>query len=255
MAVTIKNAREVERMRQAGEVVSLIHSRIEAAIAPGVTTRELDDIARETLEETGARSLFLGHMGFTGRICSSVNEEIVHGIPGKRSLHDGDIVSVDVGAIVGGYCGDSAWTYPVGLISDEAKELLRVTEASLYEGIAQARAGNRLGAIGHAIEQYARARGYGMVREYGGHGIGREMWEEPHVPNHGKPNEGIHLRPGMALAIEPMLNVGTDETRVLGDEWTVVTADGSLSAHFEHTVVITTGEPEILTKRLVGVVH
>jgi methionyl aminopeptidase len=194
-------------------------------------------------------------MGFTGRICSSVNEEIVHGIPGNRVLHDGDIVSVDVGAIVGGYCGDSAWTYPVGLISDQAKELLRVTEESLYEGIAAARAGNRLGAIGHAIEQYARSRGYGMVREYGGHGIGREMWEEPHVPNHGKPNEGIHLRPGMALAIEPMLNVGTDETRVLGDEWTVVTADGSLSAHFEHTVVITTGDPEILTKRLVGVVH
>jgi methionyl aminopeptidase len=255
MAVTIKNAREVERMRQAGEVVSLIHSRIEAAIAPGVTTRDLDDIARETLDETGARSLFLGHMGFTGRVCASVNEEIVHGIPGKRTLHDGDIVSVDVGAIVGGYCGDSAWTYPVGLISDQAQELLRVTEASLYEGIAAARAGNRLGAIGHAIEQYARSRGYGMVREYGGHGIGREMWEEPHVPNHGKPNEGIHLRPGMALAIEPMLNVGTDETRVLGDEWTVVTADGSLSAHFEHTVVITTGEPEILTKRLVRVVH
>lgn len=255
MAVTIKNAREIERMRQAGEVVSLIHSRIEAAIAPGTTTRDLDDIARETLDETGARSLFLGHMGFTGRICASVNEEIVHGIPGKRTLHDGDIISVDVGAIVGGYCGDSAWTYPVGLISDDARNLLRVTEESLYEGIAAARAGNRLGAIGHAIEQHARSRGYGMVREYGGHGIGREMWEEPHVPNHGKPNEGIHLRPGMTLAIEPMLNVGTDETRVLGDEWTVVTADGSLSAHFEHTVVITTAEPEILTKRLVRVVH
>jgi len=255
MAVTIKNDREIERMRLAGNVVSQIHSRIEAAIAPGVTTRELDDIARETLEEMGARSLFLGHLGFTGRICASVNDEIVHGIPGKRALHEGDIVSVDVGAIVSGFCGDSAWTYPVGTISEDAHRLLRVTEESLYEGIAEARAGNRLGAIGHAIETHARSLGFGMVREYGGHGIGREMWEEPHVPNHGNPNEGVLLRPGMTLAIEPMLNAGTDETRVLGDDWTVVTADGTLSAHFEHTVVITTGEPEILTKRLAGVVH
>ncbi|MEA2595680.1 MAG: methionyl aminopeptidase [Thermomicrobiales bacterium] len=255
MAVTIKNEREIERMRQAGAVVALIHSRIEEAINPGVTTRDLDDIARETLEETGARSLFLGHLGFTGRICASVNEEIVHGIPGKRVLRDGDIVSVDVGAIVGGYCGDSAWTYRVGLISDEAAGLLRVTEESLYEGIAAARPGNRLGAIGHAIETHARARGYGMVREYGGHGIGRQMWEEPHVPNHGSPDEGIVLRPGMTLAIEPMLNTGGDETRVLEDEWTVVTADASLSAHFEHTVVITSGDPEILTKRMAAVVH
>jgi methionyl aminopeptidase len=255
MAVTIKNGREIERMRQAGAVVSLIHSRIEEAVMPGVTTRDLDDIARETLEETGARSLFLGHMGFTGRICASVNEEIVHGIPGKRVLRDGDIVSIDVGAIVGGYCGDSAWTYPVGLVSREASDLLRVTEESLYEGISAARAGNRLGAIGHAIETHARKNGYGMVREYGGHGIGRQMWEEPHVPNHGSPSEGILLRPGITLAIEPMLNLGGDETRVLADEWTVVTADSSLSAHFEHTVVITSGDPEILTKRLVAVVH
>ena len=255
MAVTIKNAREIERMRQAGAVVALIHSRIEQAIRPGVTTKDLDEIARETLEETGARSSFLGHLGFTGRICASVNNEIVHGIPGKRVLRDGDIVAVDVGAIVGGYHGDSAWTYPVGSISAEAAALLRVTEEALYLGIAQAVPGNRLGAIGHAIEQYARAHGYGMVREYGGHGIGRQMWEEPHVPNHGNPQEGVILRPGMTLAIEPMLNLGGDETRVLDDGWTVVTADGSLSAHFEHTVAITTGEPEILTKRLAAVVH
>jgi methionyl aminopeptidase len=255
MAVTIKNAREIERMRQAGSVVSLIHARIQEAVAPGVTTKDLDDIARDTLDEAGARSLFLGHLGFTGRICASVNHEIVHGIPGKRVLRDGDIISVDVGAIVGGYCGDSAWTYPVGAVSNEARQLLEVTEASLYEGIAAALPGNRLGAIGHAIERYAVERGFGMVREYGGHGIGRQMWEEPHVPNHGSPNEGIYLRPGMTLAIEPMLTTGGDETRVLADEWTVVTADGSLSAHFEHTVVITSGEPEILTKRLVAVVH
>ena len=255
MAVTIKNGREIERMRQAGAVVSLIHARIQEAVVPGVTTKDLDDVARDTLDETGARSLFLGHLGFTGRICASVNNEIVHGIPGKRVLREGDIISIDVGAIVGGYCGDSAWTYPVGRISDEAQRLLDVTEASLYEGIAAALAGNRLGAIGHAIEQYARDRGFGMVREYGGHGIGRQMWEEPHVPNHGSPDEGVRLRPGMTLAIEPMLNTGGDDTRVLDDKWTVVTADGSLSAHFEHTVVITSGSPEILTKRLVAVVH
>lgn len=255
MAITIKNNREINNMREAGHVVGIVHQRIEAAIAPGVTTQDLDDIARDTFTEMGAGSSFLGHHGFTGRICASVNEEIVHGIPGKRVLRDGDIISVDVGAIIGGYHGDSAWTYPVGSIPPAAAKLLRDTEDSLYVGIAQARAGNRLGAIGHAIEEFALARGYGLVREYGGHGIGRQMWEEPHVANHGDPNRGVLLRPGMTLAIEPMLNVGGDETRALEDGWTVVTADGSLSAHFEHTVVITTGEPEILTKRLASVVH
>lgn len=255
MAVSIKNAREIERMREAGQVVALVHQRIEAAIAPGMTTQDLDDIARDTFAEVNAGSLFLGHHGFTGRICASVNEEIVHGIPGKRSLRDGDIISVDVGALVHGYCGDSAWTYGVGTISPVAQRLLDDTERSLYLAIEQARAGNRLGAIGRAVEQFASERGYGLVREYGGHGIGRKMWEDPHVPNHGDPNKGIMLRPGMTLAIEPMLNVGGDETRVLDDKWTVVTQDGSLSAHFEHTVVITTGDPEILTKRLASVVH
>lgn len=255
MAVTIKNAREIDRMREAGYVVSVVHQRIQEAIAPGVTTQDLDDIARDTFEEMGAGSLFLGHHGFTGRICASVNEEIVHGIPGKRVLRDGDIISVDVGAIVKGYCGDSAWTYGVGSISPEAQRLLRDTEESLYLGIAQARAGNRLGAIGHAVETFALSRGYGLVREYGGHGIGRKMWEDPHVPNHGDPNRGMLLRPGMTLAIEPMLNLGGDETEVLDDGWTVVTRDRSLSAHFEHTIVITNDEPEILTKRLAPVVH
>lgn len=250
MAVTIKNAREIDLMRQAGNVVAVIHSRIQPAIAAGVTTQDLDDIARDTIAEMGAKSSFLGHLGFTGRICASINDEIVHGIPGKRSLKDGDVISVDVGAIVGGYHGDSAWTYAVGEITPEAQRLLDVTEASLLQGIAAARAGNRLGAIGHAIETYITDRQYGMVREYGGHGIGREMWEEPHVSNHGRPDQGIVLRPGMTLAIEPMVNIGADETRVLEDGWTVVTVDGSLSAHFEHTVLITEGEPEILTKRL-----
>jgi methionyl aminopeptidase len=255
MAVTIKNSREIDRMREAGKVVGIVHQRIQEAIAPGVTTQDLDDIARDTFEELGAGSLFLGHHGFTGRICASVNEEIVHGIPGKRVLRDGDIISVDVGAIIGGFCGDSAWTYGVGTISPDARRLLRDTEESLYLGIAQARAGNRLGAIGHAVERFALERGYGLVREYGGHGIGRQMWEDPHVPNHGDPNRGVLLRPGMTLAIEPMLNLGGDETRVLEDGWTVVTRDGSRSAHFEHTVVVTNGDPEILTIRLATVVH
>jgi methionyl aminopeptidase len=253
--VTIKNAREIALMREASQVVALVHQRIEAAIAPGVTTRDLDDIARETFKETGATSLFLGHHGFKGRICASVNEEIVHGIPGKRVLRDGDIISVDVGARIGGYCGDSAWSYPVGSVSEEARRLLRDTETALMLAVEQARGGNRLGDIGHAVEEFAAERGYGLVREYGGHGIGREMWEEPHVPNHGQPGTGVKLRPGMTLAIEPMLNLGGDETVVLPDGWTVVTQDGKLSAHFEHTVAITAGEPELLTRRLASVVH
>lgn len=243
-------------MRRAGHVVSQVHVRIAQAIAPGVTTHDLDEIAREVIAEEGAKSSFLGHLGFTGRICASVNDEIVHGIPGPRVLKEGDIISVDVGAIIEGYHGDSAWTYPVGKISDEAARLLRDTEASLYGGIAAARPNARLYAIGHAVEEYARERGYGLVQQYGGHGIGRNMWEDPHVPNHGDPHQGIRLRPGMTFAIEPMLNLGGDETRgPLDDGWTVVTADGSLSAHFEHTVVITSGEAEILTPRLAPVVY
>jgi methionyl aminopeptidase len=256
MAVGIKSSKEIGRMRAAGHVVSLVHVQIAAAIAPGVTTHDLDEIAREVMEEQGATSSFLGHLGFTGRICASVNEEIVHGIPGPRVLKEGDIISVDVGAIIEGYHGDSAWTYPVGKVSDEAARLLRDTEASLYEGIAAARPNARLNVIGHAIETYARQRGYGLVQEYGGHGIGRNMWEDPHVPNHGDAHTGIRLRPGMTFAIEPMLNLGGDATTgALADGWTVATADGSLSAHFEHTVVITAGAAEILTPRLAPVVH
>jgi methionyl aminopeptidase len=254
MAITIKNEREIAKMRQAGLVVSEIHARIAAAIEPGLTTHDLDEIARETIEEAGAVSAFLGHLGFTGRICASINEEIVHGIPGPKTIHDGDIISVDVGAVVGGYYGDSAWTYAVGTISHEAQSLLDVTERSLYVGIDAAQAGNRLGAIGHAVESLVTAEGYGMVREYGGHGIGRDMWEEPHVANHGSPDQGVILRPGMTIAIEPMVNIGGDETKVLQDGWTVITADRSLSAHFEHTVLISEDGPEILTPRLNRVV-
>ncbi len=255
--MTIKNEGEVGRMREAGRLVAAIHARISEAIEPGVTTGELDAIARETLAEAGARSSFLGYPGppgappFPGNICASVNDEIVHGIPGRRVLRDGDIIAVDVGAILGGFHGDSAWTYPVGTVSDEAAALLRATEAALEAAVAQARAGNRLGAVGHAVERYAQEHGYGLVRDYGGHGIGRDMHEDPHVPNHGDPLRGTLLRPGVTLAIEPMLTTGGGESRVLGDEWTVVTSDGSWAAHFEHTVVVTADEAGLLTERLV----
>ena len=255
MAITIKNEREIERMRAAGRVVAICHQRVEAAIAPGVTTAELDAIVRDTVKEHGATASFLGYNGFPGHICASVNEEIVHGIPGPRRLQDGDIISVDIGAIVDGWHGDSAWTYPVGTISDEDRRLLEDTEAALYEGIRAARAGHRLGEVGHAVETFASARGYGIVRGYGGHGIGRRMHEDPHVPNYGDRSRGPLLRRGMTLAIEPMLTLGTDETRELSDRWTVVTADGSWAAHFEHTVAVTDGEAIILTERLVNVLE
>lgn len=255
MGITIKNQKEIESMRRAGHVVSVVHQRVAAAIQPGITTMDIDIIARDTFAEFNAGSSFLGHMGFPGRVCASVNEEIVHGIPSKRMLVEGDIISVDVGAIIDGYHGDSAWTYGVGQISDEAAHLLAVTEKSLELGLAQARAKNRLGAIGHAIETYVRSEKGGLIQEYGGHGIGRSMWEEPHISNHGQPNRGPQLRPGMTLAVEPMVTTGRDETKTLEDGWTVITIDGSLAAHFEHTILITTGQPEILTKRLPAVVH
>ncbi len=242
-------------MRDAGKVVALIHARIETALQPGVTTQQLDDIAHDTLAETGATSSFLGYHGFPAHICTSVNEEIVHGIPGPRVLKEGDVISVDIGAIVDGYHGDSAWTYGVGKISSEAARLLEVTEGALAAALEAAQPGNRLGALGHAVEQYGTERGYGVVREYGGHGIGRQMHEDPHVPNHGDPARGVLLRPGLALAIEPMLNIGTEETRVLADGWTVVTADGSLSAHFEHTVVVVSDGHIVLTDRLAPVLQ
>ncbi|CAN5718291.1 type I methionyl aminopeptidase [soil metagenome] len=255
MAITIKNPNEISKMRDAGHVVSVCHQQVEAAIAPGVTTGDLDELVRDVIAGMGATSNFYGHHGFPGYICASVNDEIVHGIPGERRLESGDIISVDIGAIVDGFHGDSAWTYAVGDVSDETQRLLRDTEDALYAGISAALAGRRIGAIGSAVESVARPLGYGIVEGYGGHGIGRQMWEEPHIPNLGSPDSGPMMRPGMTLAIEPMLNLGDHETKVLADNWTVVTADGSRSAHFEHTVVITDGEPEILTRRLAAVVE
>ncbi|HET7093101.1 MAG TPA: type I methionyl aminopeptidase [Thermomicrobiales bacterium] len=255
MAMTIKNASEIDKMHAAGRLVGEIHVRLREAIAPGVTTAELDRIAAEILAEHGATSSFLGYHGYPATICASINEEIVHGIPGSRRLRAGDIVSIDVGAILAGYHGDSAWTYPVGEISEDAARLLRDTEASLGLAIEAAKAGNRLGAVGAAVEQFAIPRGYGVIREYGGHGIGRRMHEDPHVPNHGQPDRGPVLRLGLTLAIEPMLTSGGETTRQLDDGWTVVTADGSLAAHFEHTVVIGPEGGVILTERPVRVLH
>jgi methionyl aminopeptidase len=255
MTITIKNEDEIRRMDEAGQVVALAHSRIERAIAPGVTTAELDTIARDTLEESGAVSSFLGYHGFPAHICASVNDEIVHGIPGKRRLREGDIVSIDVGAVLGGYHGDSAWTYPVDQISDEAAALLRDTEEALYLAVEAAMAGNRLGAIGHAVESHAKRLGRGVVRNYGGHGIGRQMHEDPHVPNIGSPDRGVVLRSGLTLAIEPMLTLGSEDSKTLADGWTVITADGSLAAHFEHTVAVGPERGRVLTRRLAPVLE
>ena len=255
MTMTIKNEDEIRRMDEAGQVVAIIHARIERAIAPGVTTADLDAIARDTLVESGAVSSFLGYHGFPGHICASVNDEIVHGIPGNRRLSEGDIISIDVGAILAGYHGDSAWTYGVGEISDAARALLRDTEEALNLAVEAAVSGNRLGAIGHAVESYARTRGRGVVRNYGGHGIGRQMHEDPHVPNVGRPDRGVVLRSGLTLAIEPMLTLGSEDTRTLADGWTVVTADGSLSAHFEHTVAVGPSGGRVLTRRLAPVLE
>jgi methionyl aminopeptidase len=255
MTITIKNEDEIRRMDEAGQVVAIIHSRIERAIVPGVTTAELDAIAKDALAESGAVSSFLGYHGFPAHICASVNDEIVHGIPGNRRLRDGDIVSIDVGAILAGYHGDSAWTYGVGEISDEAMALLRDTEDALNLAVEAAASGNRLGAIGYAVESHARKLRRGVVQNYGGHGIGRQMHEDPHVPNIGRPDRGIVLRSGLTLAIEPMLTLGSEDTTTLRDGWTVVTADGSLAAHFEHTVAVGPSGGRLLTRRLAPVLE
>lgn len=253
--ITIKNESEIQKMEAAGQLVAYIHSRIEPAIQPGVSTKELDDIARDILREHGATSSFLGYHGYPAHICASVNDEIVHGIPGKRRLNDGDIISVDIGVILDGFNGDSAWTYGVGTISPEAALLMQQTEEALMRAVAVAQSGNRLGAIGHAVQSYARSVGRGVVKDYGGHGIGRSMHEDPHVPNVGTPDRGVLMRTGLTLAIEPMLTNGSEDTKVMRDGWTVKTKDGSLSTHYEHTVAVTPEGGRILTRRLVPVLE
>ena len=243
----LRNRDEIAKMRKAGRVVAEMHARIREAIRPGVTTAELDAVGREVLARRGARSNFLGYRGFPAVICTSPNDMIVHGIPGPYRLAEGDVISIDCGAIVEGYHGDSAWTYPVGDVSAEAEKLLRVTEASLWAAIEQTRPGNRLSDIGHAVQTVAEGAGFSVVREYVGHGIGTAMHEEPQIPNYGLPGKGIKLKVGHVFALEPMVNVGAKETQTLEDGWSVVTADGSLSAHFEHTVAVTPEGPEVLT--------
>ncbi len=246
--ITIKSAPEMEAMRRAGSIVGATLTLLKRSVEPGITTRELDNIAYQEITRHGAKPAFKGYRGFPGSICASVNEEIVHGIPGKRVLKEGDVIKMDVGATIDGFIGDAAVSVAVGQVSQEVVDLMEATRLSLEEGIKAARPGNRIGDIGAAVQTYSEARGYGVIREFVGHGIGRFLHEDPQVPNYGQPGRGQLLRSGMCIAIEPMLSIGDWHTRILADNWTVVTADGSLSAHFEHTIAITEDGPEILTK-------
>lgn len=244
-----KSPEEIDLMRQGGRILTAALDQVQAAIAPGVTTAELDGIFADVIADHGAKTSFKGYRGFPASICASPNDMIVHGIPDKRKLQDGDVISLDFGVLYKGFHTDSAWTFPVGEVDPAAAELLKVTEASLDAAIAQCRPGNRLGDVGHAVEEVAEAAGFSVVREYAGHGVGRALHEDPWIPNYGPPRRREVLSPGMTLAIEPMVNAGTAGTKVLDDGWAVVTADGSLSAHFEHTVAITPEGCEVLTAR------
>lgn len=246
--ILLKSEREIRCMREAGRIVALALDAVGKVVEPGITTQELDEVARRTIVKHGARPAFKGLYGFPANICVSVNCEVVHGIPGSRKLAEGDIVSVDCGAEIGGFNGDSAITIPVGIVSPEIARLIEETRNALYKGIEQAIAGNRVGAISHAVQTYAEKAGFGVVREYVGHGIGRSMHEEPEVPNFGFADRGPLLKAGMVLAIEPMINLGARAVKSTDDGWTVVTRDGKPSAHFEHTVAIMPDGPEILTR-------
>ncbi len=242
-----KSPEQIVKMRKAGKVVAEMHDCIRSAIKPGVTTLQLDAIGRDVLDRRNAKSNFLNYHGYPAVICASPNDMIVHGIPGGYILQEGDIISIDCGAVVEGWHGDAAFTAPVGEVSKLAKKLLKVTEASLYAGIDQMVDGNRIGDIGHAVQRVAEAAGFSVVREYVGHAIGTAMHEEPQVPNYGPRHKGPKLKSGNVFAVEPMVNVGGPATELLDDDWSVVTADGSLSAHWEHTIAILDDGPEILT--------
>lgn len=248
MSVTIKSAREIELMREAGRLLAEVHDELAAFIRPGISTKDIDKLGEKLIREKGCIPNFLNYHGYPASVCVSVNDEVVHGIPNKhRILQDGDIVSLDAGLIYKGYHSDAARTHAVGTISKEAQQLIDVTRQSFFEGIKYAKAGNRLHDISNAIAAYAESFGYGVVRDLVGHGIGTELHEDPQIPNFKQLRRGMKLMPGMTLAIEPMINAGTWEVCWLDDEWTVVSEDGSLSAHYENTVLITDGEPEILT--------
>ena len=252
--IVCRSASELERMREAGRLVGEVLTELAAMVAPGVTTADLDVAAEKRILAAGAVPAFKGYHGYPATICASINEEVIHGIPsGRRILMAGDVVSIDVGASLDGYFGDSAVTLPVGRVTEEAATLLLATEESLYKAIECVRPGGRISDIGHAVQQHVEAFGFSVVREFVGHGIGQKMHEEPQVPNYGDAGRGPRLAEGMVLAIEPMVNAGKASVKVLADGWTAVTRDGSLSAHFEHTVAVTAGEPWILTARTVPV--
>lgn len=246
--VVLKTSRELKAMRDAGRISSRALKLAGEAVEPGVSTLEIDRIVRKYIEEQGATPSFLNYGGFPASACISVNDVVIHGIPRKNQiLKQGDIVSIDVGAFYEGFHGDNAWTFPCGEVSKEAQALMDVTRESLFKGINAARPGNRLGDIGSAVQRYVEARGYSVVRDFVGHGVGAELHEDPSVPNYGTPGRGVHLLPGMTIAIEPMVNQGVHTVETLSDNWSVVTSDGKLSAHFEHTIAITPDGPVILT--------
>jgi methionyl aminopeptidase len=252
--IVCRSAAELERMREAGRLVGEVLSELAAHVAPGVTTADLDELAEKRIRRAGAMPAFKGYHGYPATICASVNEEVIHGIPsGRRILNEGDVISIDVGASLDGYFGDSAITLAVGQVSEEAATLLRVTDESLYKAIEAVKPGGRISDIGHAVQKHVEAYGFSVVREFVGHGIGQKMHEEPQVPNYGEPGRGPRLTEGMVLAIEPMVNAGKAAVKVLADGWTAVTRDGSLSAHFEHTVAVTADGPWVLTAREVPV--
>jgi methionyl aminopeptidase len=246
--ITLKSNREIELMKEAGRIVALTHRKIAEAIAPGVSTLDLDQIAEKVIIENGATPSFKGYNGFTGSICASINNVVIHGIPSKKNiLKKGDIISIDIGANYKGYHGDSAMTHGVGEISKLKQKLIDVTRESLYAGLALAKPNNRLSDISHAIESYVVSNGFSVVKDFTGHGVGQNLHEDPMIPNYGKPGIGPILRQGMTLAIEPMVNIGTEAVRILSDNWTTVTRDGKDSAHFEHSIVITEDGYQILT--------
>lgn len=246
--IELKNANQLDRMRKAGRIVAETLALMRELAKPGITTLELDRKAEEYIRAQGATPAFKGYNGFPATLCTSVNEQVVHGIPSLRYLESGDIISIDCGALIDGYFGDAAVTLPIGEVGEDLQKLLRVTEESLMLGIAQAKLGNRLYDVSYAVQTHVEANGFSVVRDYVGHGIGRAMHEDPQIPNFGKPGRGPRLEVGMALAIEPMVNMGTYEVQTLKDHWTVVTKDSRPSAHFEHTVAITENGPEILTR-------
>jgi len=248
--IVLRSQREIEKIRKAGLIVAEILESLKEHIQPGVTTWDLNCLSEELAAKRGASPAFKGYHGYPFALCTSINEQVVHGMPSKhRQLREGDIISLDFGVMVDGYYGDAAITVPVGMIGKEARELCRVTEEALYLGIRQALVRNRLSDISHAIQEYVEAHGFSVVREFVGHGIGTQLHESPQIPNYGPAGKGVMLKPGMVFAIEPMINQGCAEVDILEDQWTAVTVDRKLSAHFEHTIVVTENEPDILTKR------